>query len=31
MNVIDASYPEHFNEIYETLHSITSKLGEELK
>ncbi len=28
MNTIDNRYPEHFNEIYETLHSITSKISE---
>ena len=28
MNVIDRRYPEHFNEIYETLHSITSKITD---
>lgn len=31
MNSIDTLYPEHFNEIYETLHSITSKISEEVK
>ena len=31
MSAIDTRYPEHFNEIYETLHSITGKVGEEVK
>jgi nucleoside diphosphate kinase len=29
MNNFDNQYPEHFNEIYELLASITAKLNEE--